>query len=460
MKNSSNHPESQCFDDNISLNIRRFLRALSVPSLMTRANIRKWSGISPVELLTSIMTLVFSGRNYFRLFAAGSEGFKTDTVYRFLSNPNYNWRMLLLAVSQIIIRDLLKPLTSADRVKCYILDSSIYQRSRSKKVELLSWVYDHNLGLSVRGFQKLLLAWTDGFSTIPIQHALLSSQKESKRICGLRNKKMDSRSCGAKRRLEALTSMPEVAIQMLKRSKRWGINARYVLMDSWFTFPSTISKIRTLHIHVIGMIKKTEKVHYMFEGHALNVKHIYRKLRKRRGRAKILASTRVQLKETGEWVKIVFVRNRNNRRDWLALISTDLKLPDDEIIRIYGYRWNIEVLFKVAKHYLKLTSEIQNRDYDALIAHSTIVLLRFCFLELERRNCSDGRSHGELFYACYDEIRDLSFFESLKILLSVFIEKVQNFQEISENTIMKLIDTFFESIQMLFPQQLEQGCGS
>ena len=460
MKNSPIQAKNQCDKENISLKISRFLKALSVTSLFPKANIKKMNGIAPIVLLSSIMTTVFSGKNFFRLYSSGTDGFKTDTVYRFLSNPNYNWRNLLLSISRIIIRDLIEPLTSGNRVKCYILDSSIYPRGRSKKVELLSWIYDHNSGLSVRGFQKLLLAWTDGFSTFPLQHALLSSRNESKRICNLKNKKMDQRCCGSKRRQEALTAMPDVAVDMLRRAKRWGINARYVLMDSWFCMPKTIIRIRSLRIHVIGMIKKSSKVHYLFEGKALDVKQIYRKLRKRRGRAQILASTEVQLKETGETVKIVFVRNRNKSRDWLALISTNVKLSDEEIIRIYGYRWNIEVLFKVAKHYLNLTGEIQCRDYDSLIAHSTIVLLRYCFLELERRNHADGRSHGELFYACYEEIRDISFFDSLKLLLSAFIDKVQNFQEITENTIMKLIDAFFEALENLFPQLLEHRCGS
>ena len=114
----------------------------------------------------------------------------------------------------------------------------------------------------------------------------------------------------------------------------------------------------------------------------------------------------------------------------MALISTNTRLSDEEIIRVYGYRWNIEVI------------------------------LRYCFLELERRNHADGRSHGELFYVCHEEIRDISFFDSLKLLLSAFIDKVLNFQEITENTIMKLIDAFFEALENLFPQLLEHRCGS
>ena len=38
-------------------------------------------------------------------------------------------------------------------------------------------------------------------------------------------------------------------------------------------------------------------------------------------------------------VRLVFVRNRNNRKDWLVLVTTDMSLTEEEVIRIYGKRW-------------------------------------------------------------------------------------------------------------------------
>lgn len=46
-------------------------------------------------------------------------------------------------------------------------------------------------------------------------------------------------------------------------------------------------------------------------------------------------------------VRLVFVRNRNNRKDWLVLVTTDMSLTAEEVIRLYGKRWGIEVFFKV-----------------------------------------------------------------------------------------------------------------
>ena len=73
------------------------------------------------------------------------------------------------------------------------------------------------------------------------------------------------------------------------------------------------------------------------------------------------------------------------KKDWLALLSTDIHLPDEDLVRIYGKRWVIEVFFKMGKQHLKLAKEIQRRNDDALIAHTTIVFMRYMFLAYQCR---------------------------------------------------------------------------
>jgi hypothetical protein len=91
------------------------------------------------------------------------------------------------------------------------------------------------------------------------------------------------------------------------------------------------------------MVKKSSKVNYEFEGQQLNIKQIFSRCKKRRDRSKYLLSVEIMVgKEDSKndehliTTKIVYVRNRNNKQDWLALISTDTSLSEEEIIRIYG----------------------------------------------------------------------------------------------------------------------------
>jgi len=65
--------------------------------------------------------------------------------------------------------------------------------------------------------------------------------------------KIDKRTCGYQRRIEALQSAPEIIPAMIDRALASGITASYVLMDSWFTYAPLIQKITERGLDVIGM---------------------------------------------------------------------------------------------------------------------------------------------------------------------------------------------------------------
>lgn len=79
---------------------------------------------------------------------------------------------------------------------------------------------------------------------------------------------------------------------------------------------------------------------------------------KRRGRSKYLLSVNVIMgKDNPVPVTIVCVRNKANRKDWLAFLCTNLDLSAEEFIRIYDKRWQVEVFFKICKSTLNLIGE-------------------------------------------------------------------------------------------------------
>jgi hypothetical protein len=286
----------------------------------------------------------------------------------------------------------------------------------------------------------LTICWSDGASCLPLDFALLSSSDADKRLCD-NLKQLDKRCCAYRRRKEATQKATVHLAAMIKRILSAGVHAKYLLMDSWFTMPATVIALSD-YIHVIGMVKKSPRIHYTFKGQAMDLMAIYRRLKKRRGRAKILASTTVHLNKEVT-AKLVFVRDRR-KKDWLALLSTDTQLADEEIVRTYGKRWDIEVFFKMAKQHLKLAKEIQCRDYDALIAHTTIVFMRYMFLAYQCRIETDHRSFGDLFYACCDEVDDISFIEALYRILSLAVDRLKQVGSIGEKTVAAFIDTVME----------------
>ena len=66
---------------------------------------------------------------------------------------------------------------------------------------------------------------------------------------------------------------------------------------------------------------------------------IFRAAKKRRGRSPYLLSVEAEAVK-GEQaipIKLVFVRNRKNRQDYLIFVSTDVNLSEEEIIHSLSY---------------------------------------------------------------------------------------------------------------------------
>ena len=82
----------------------------------------------------------------------------------------------------------------------------------------------------------------------------------------------------------------------------------------------------------------------------------------------------------------------------------DHALSEDEIIRIYGKRWDIEVFFKNCKTYLRLQKECQSLSYDAMTAHVASVMTRYMILSVYQRQDEDHRALGELFFLILKEL--------------------------------------------------------
>ena len=69
--------------------------------------------------------------------------FAKGIVYRFMKMVQINWIHFTTILASRIIKDAILPLDSEDRVNVLIIDDSMFERNRSKKVELLTKVYDH-----------------------------------------------------------------------------------------------------------------------------------------------------------------------------------------------------------------------------------------------------------------------------------------------------------------------------
>ena len=413
-----------------------FFSEFKIGTLLNQSGISKTKGATPLAVFTIIFNLAFTGKNFFQGIVKNKNvNIGKDAVYNFLNAPKYNWRRFTLMLSNkiyILIRNLLD--NSSEEV--LIFDDSTYDRSRSKKVELLSRVFDHNTNTYIKGFRMLTLGWSDGNSFLGLDFALLSSSKKSNRFTEI-TKCLDKRTCGYQRRKEAMTKSTELMEPMVKRVLGMGVRAKYLLMDSWFSAPSVIAKLRQ-HIHIICMLKDHPNWRYEYKGKKLRLSDLYGKLKKNRGCAKIKASVIVKL-PNGKTARIIFVPC-DKKRGWLALLSTDTALVESEVIRLYGKRWDIEVFFKMCKQHLNLVKEIQIRDYDGLIGHTSMVVARYNILSWFQRQQVDQRTFGDLFRFCNKEMENIQFLDALKRILQLAMAAIRNVKNMSEQLVQSMMD--------------------
>ena len=155
--------------------------------------------------------------------------------------------------------------------------------------------------------------------------------------------------------------------------------------------------------------------------------------------------------------KIVCVRNNRNKKDWIAFICTNPDLSEEEIIRIYGKRWQIEVFFKTCKSYLNLIGECHSLSYDALTAHVAIVFARYMLLALEQRKDEDNRTLGEIFFYLTDELADITFGESFQIILRAMFEGIYAVFQVTEEQIDTFINIFVDQLPDFLQKSLARS---
>ncbi len=259
------------------------IREMKISKLLHEANIRKDSRTlsgelngdkrTAFEIFQFLLLMVFQGCNLYRFLGTKRQDIacSKSTYQRFLSNKHYNWKQFITRLATIVI-GWLDRLTDPKRFKAFVLDDSFIGRKRSKEVELLSFIFDHVSGRKLPGFNLLTLGWTDGFSFIPVGFNMLASATKSKRIVDIKEG-IDKRTNGYKNRMDAIKQKPEAAITMIRAALGAGIEAGYVLMDTWFTNEPFIKQIKELGLEVIGMLKDNKQM-YHYRGKLVNLKEI------------------------------------------------------------------------------------------------------------------------------------------------------------------------------------------
>lgn len=191
---------------------------------------------------------------------------------------------------------------------------------------------------------------------------------------------VDKRTSGWKRRMESFEKKTDLLVEMLKRCCASGIDARFVLFDSWFAFDKVISQILKIGYGVVCRLKRNQ-IQYGYRNELMTLAQIWRRVARHELRwvsswQVKAAMIEVELPLSGK-VNLVFVRWTKKR--WDVFLCTEAGMETSEALDYYARRWAVESYFRDCKQLLEL-GKGQSENFDAVVAWASVVMIRYLIL--------------------------------------------------------------------------------
>jgi hypothetical protein len=394
--------------------INKLFNTFKIASLLKKIGIFKSKGVPVIELLFYLFLLLFKDKQSTNhgLRCLRLEKYKS-TINDLLNNHYFDWRKVMLYLAKHFSKRF-KPEKGQSAV--FIVDDTS-KKKYGKKVEYLSWFYDHSLQCYYKGYQVVIGVWSNLKSYIPVDLVLKTGKHRCKHS---ERGEYPSDSVVHQRYRESRLTKVDICLAMIKRAIQHNITFAYILWDSWYNnteaYKYVFEVLVSRGIHLVSMVKLS-KEKYRYLGDRYNAKEIYR----RAGKWNLMVPNEVLYKsaiievedKTSEVptvigkVKICFYRFPGQKRKYKALISTNTELTEEEILKLYAQRWSIEVLIKDLKQYFGF-DQAKSSKYAPQLADITIKCAFYIML-CSLKELQPKKSMFQLLFEFAQEFEDFCF---------------------------------------------------
>ena len=374
------------------------LQLLNLKSILKQSNFTKREGVGAHVVVLHFVYMLMMNKKISAFMDQSNDSLKKDVYYRLLKNSSYNWRKLL-SLSSLKIIKLLHKVQSGASVKVLILDDTVEGKTGKQIEGSRSSLWSNKEKRTIKGINVVSLNYSDGLSNIMLDFAI-SMGKFAKVEIAEFTQRLDVRTTAYKRRVEIMKGKSQIAIDMVNRAITSGVQADYLLVDSWYSKPIFLKEMNDLGLKVITRIANNNKIwNFMDKEKTLDAIYTkYKKLKKQQNGTygkKIkfkYFSVIVEHKNAGK-LKVVFLKTKDKL---IPIVSTDLEITDDQIIEIYKRRWDIEQGYKELRQHFGFGKE-ENRIYEALIARITLSFFTYNIVSYINRMSNEPKTIGGLF---------------------------------------------------------------
>jgi hypothetical protein len=405
------------------------LREIEIGKILRQSNfVKRDVGHAPFQILLHFVYMLVMNKRQSAFVKQSSNAFGKDAYYRFVKEVRYNWRKLLMISAGALIRKV-EPLHANSEHRLLIIDDTV-EVKRGRQIEgSCRYLWSNKEHRIVNGLNIVSLNFSDSHSTFQVDFSIRHGKSRCKEISDFTTA-LHHRSNAHARRSEGLRGKNVLALEMVERALKYGIDADYLLVDSWYAKPEFILKSAQMGMPVIARIANNNRI-WHFEGKHKSLGAMYDQLstirhmsRGTHGKIRYRYFDAIVEHHLLGKVKLLFL---HTGKELLVFISTDLSLSGKKMLDIYKKRWNIEQGYKDLRSYFGLGKE-ENRIYEALIARITLSMFTYNLLSYINRIHHEPKTLGELF-------RDLECeLEALAISMQLFLQILTNIAEI-ENVV-------------------------
>ena len=407
--------------------ILKVLQEIKIKKILEQSNfVKRDIGYPPFQIILHFLYMLVMQKRQSSFIKQSSSAFGKDAYYRFIKESRYNWRKLLLLSTTVLLQKI-KPLHRNGEHRLLIIDDTV-EPKRGKFIEgSCKYIWSNKEHRSINALNIVSLNYADSHSTFQLDFSIKMNDSRRKNISDFTTT-LHHRSNAYKRKSEIIKGKNTLAIEMLERALDGGVDADYLLVDSWYAKPNFIKQSNDLGMPVVARLPNNKLI-WNFKGKHKTLNSIYNSLKNIRnkhsgkhGKISYKFFDKIIDHAVLGKVKLLFLHTGKNL---LIFISTDLSLQAKEILATYKKRWNIEQGYKDLRELFGLGKE-ENRIYEALIAKITLSMLAYNIVSYINRIQHEPQTLGELFRDLECELESLAISMQLFIKILTKISEIQN----------------------------------
>ena len=414
--------------------ILEVLQEIKITKILKQSNfVKRDVGFPPFQIILHFLYMLVMQKRQSSFIKQSDSAFGKDAYYRFIKESRYNWRKLLL-LSSIALLQKIKTLHKYGKHRLLIIDDTV-EAKRGKFIEgSCKYIWSNKEHRSINALNIVSLNYADSHSTFQIDFSIKMNDSKRKPISEFTSK-LHHRSNAYQRKNEITKGKNTLAVEMLERALDNGVEADYLLVDSWYAKPNFIKQANDLGMPIIARLPNNKLI-WNFKGKHKTLNSIYNSLKNIRhaqsgkhGKISYKYFDAIIEHAVLGKVKLVFL---HTGKDLLIFISTDITIAAKDILATYKKRWNIEQGYKDLRSLFGLGRE-ENRIYEALIAKITLSMFAYNIVSYINRIKHEPQTLGELFRDLECELESLVISMQLFIKILTKISEIQNVVKDNKN---------------------------